>query len=88
MAHHKSAVKRHNQSRVRRARNRIVKSVFKTQLKKAHADIAEGTANPNEGSVHDAVSLLAKAGRKNILHPKTAARRVSRLMRAAAKAKK
>ena len=83
MAHHKSAVKRHNQSRKRRTANRMVKATFKTQLKKARAEIDEGKGDPNAGSVKTAVSMLACAGRKNILHRKTAARRISRLMKAA-----
>lgn len=87
MAHHKSAWKRHLQSRKRRAANRDVKGAVKTQLKKARAEIAAGTASGTAGEVQTAVSLIARAGRKRVLHPKAAARRVSRLMKAANKAK-
>jgi small subunit ribosomal protein S20 len=87
MAHHKSAWKRHLQSRKRRTANRQVKATFKTQLKKAHAEIEGGNADGNAGEVQKAVALLARAGRKRVLHPKAAARRVSRLMKAANKSK-
>lgn len=87
MAHHKSAWKRHLQSQKRRAKNRSARATFRSQVKTARAEIAAGTASPTEGAVHNAQKLLAKAGRKNLLHPKAAARRISRLMKAANKSK-
>lgn len=87
MANHKSAWKRHLQSEKRRIRNRSQKSALKTQLKKARAEIAAGTASASAGQVKEAVRLLARAGQKGLLHKRTAARRISRLMKAAHAAK-
>ncbi len=85
MAHHKSAWKRHLQSRKRRAKNRQMKAAMRTQVKKARATIDEGEAAPNAGDVQAAVKALASLGRKRVLHPRAAARRISRLMKQAAK---
>ena len=85
MATHKSAWKRHLQSEKRRERNRNVKSALKTQVKKARAEIDAGTASPVAGATKGAVSALAQAASKGVLHKRTAARRISRLMRAAGK---
>lgn len=78
MANHVSAVKRHIQSEKRRLRNRSVKSALHTQLKKTRSDMSP--ENVSEGQ-----KALAIAARKGILHWKTAARRISRLMKAANK---
>jgi small subunit ribosomal protein S20 len=75
MANHVSAAKRHVQSEKRRARNRAVKSALHTQLKKTRSDM-------NKDTVKDGQSALAVAARKGVLHWKTAARRISRLMKA------
>lgn len=85
MANHKSAWKQYLQSEKRHARNRAVKSALRTQLKKARAEIAAGGAKADQGEVRNAVSALAKAASKGVLHKRTAARRVSRLMLAAQK---
>ena len=85
MANHKSAAKRHLQSEKRRIRNRAVKSSLHTQMKKAQAELTNKTAKVNEGEVRSAQSALATAAAKGVLHKKTAARRISRLMSKAAK---
>jgi small subunit ribosomal protein S20 len=85
MATHKSAWKRHLQAEKRRLRNRSAKSALKTQVKKAREEIASGRASPVAGEVQSAVAAIAKAKSKGILHPRTAARRMSRLMKQAAK---
>lgn len=85
MATHKSAWKRHLQSEKRRERNRAVKSALKAQVKKARAEIATGKSSPVAGEVQNAVSALARAKTQGVLHPRTVARRISRLMKAAAK---
>lgn len=85
MANHKSALKRFRQSEKRRIRNRAVKSALHTQLKKAHREMAQQTAKPGVGEVRNAQSAIAVACRKGIMHKKTASRRISRLMKAAAK---
>lgn len=84
MANHPSAIKRHLQSLKKNARNRSAKSALATQVKKARVEITENRAKVNEGEVKKAVSLLAKTAQKGILNKKTASRRISRLMKAAA----
>ncbi|MCA9508656.1 MAG: 30S ribosomal protein S20 [Myxococcales bacterium] len=83
MANHASALKRHRQSLKRNARNRSARAALATQLKKARQEISNKTAKVNEGEIQKAVSSLAVAVRKGILHKKAAARRTSRLMRQA-----
>ncbi|MES2503368.1 MAG: 30S ribosomal protein S20 [Myxococcota bacterium] len=75
MANHVSAAKRHIQSEKRRLRNRSVKSALHTQLKKTRLDV-------NPENVRLGQQSLAIAARKGVLHWKTAARRISRLMKA------
>ncbi|MEM7588876.1 MAG: 30S ribosomal protein S20 [Myxococcota bacterium] len=83
MAHHASAEKAHRQSRKHRMRNRHVKSTVATCVKQARQAIVEKRVQPNEGAVRLAVRQLAHAATKGVLHKRTAARRVSRLMRQA-----
>jgi small subunit ribosomal protein S20 len=85
MASHQSAWKRYLQSEKRRVRNRNVKSALKTQVKKARSEIEAGKSSPVAGEVQAAVAALQAAAAKGVLHKRTAARRVSRLMKAAAK---
>ena len=85
MATHKSAWKRYLQSEKRRERNRTAKSALKSQVKKARAEIEAGKASPVAGEVQAAVAAIHAAASKGVLHKRTAARRVSRLMKAAAK---
>ena len=85
MATHKSAWKRHLQSEKRRERNRAVKSELKSQVKKARTEIESGKASPVAGEVKSAVSAIASAKSAGVLHKRTAARKISRLMKAASK---
>ena len=85
MASHKSAWKRHLQSEKKRERNRQVKSALKGQVKKARAEISAGKGSPVAGEVKLAVQALAQAKSNGVIHKRTAARRTSRLMKAANK---
>ncbi len=80
----KSAKKRMRQTKVRTAANKTQRSALRTAVKKAR------TAAPAEAveALKGAESLLDRAGRKNLLHPNTAARTKSRLAKAANKAAK
>lgn len=71
----RSALKRLRQTLKRTLRNRSVKSRIKTLVRKARL-----TRDPE--AVRAAVKAIDKAASKGILHPNTAARRKSRLMRA------
>jgi small subunit ribosomal protein S20 len=75
MANHVSAAKRHIQSEKRRLRNRAAKSALHTQIKKTRSEMGPEAVRAGQ-------QALAVAARKGIIHKKTAARRISRLMKA------
>ncbi len=79
--------KRYTQSLKRHARNQSAKSRLKTLMKKVQSAVEEGDPTTAETQLRIAASALQKAGRKRVLHPNTAARRVSRLARAIHKSK-
>jgi small subunit ribosomal protein S20 len=75
-----SAKKNMRKSRAATARNRAQRSALRTALKKAKAP----TATADERL--QAISLLDRAARKNLVHPNLAARNKSRLAMAVATA--
>ncbi len=75
----KSGLKRKQQAVKRTARNQAVRSRVKTLVKKVRE---AGTASSED--LRAAIRALDAAARKGILHPNTAARKKSRLMRRAA----
>jgi len=79
LANHKSALKRHRQSLKRRARNRISKTRIKNTIKAVREAVEAKDVTKAQEALKDATSLLGKAARKKILHPRQAERRVSRL---------
>jgi len=87
LANHKSALKRHRQSLKRNLRNRMTKTRIKNTVKAVREAIEANDAAKAQETLQVASSMLDKAGRKNVLHPRTAARRISRLQRAVNKIK-
>jgi small subunit ribosomal protein S20 len=83
MANHKSAIKRHRQSLKRRDVNRARRGEVRTAFKKAVSAIAGGKTPEAVVAVRDAEALIASAATKGIVHPKTMARKVSRLAKRA-----
>jgi small subunit ribosomal protein S20 len=83
MANIKSQIKRNKQNEVRRERNKAVRSSLKTSQKKVEAAIAEGDAQAAQDHAREASQALDKAASKGVVHKRTAARRKSRLARAA-----
>ena len=81
----KSVIKDVKKSRERHARNIAVKSKIKTSVKKAKSTFEGGDAEANLKAVSTATSVIDKAAEKGIIHKNAAARRKSRLMRAANK---
>lgn len=75
MANIKSQKKRNRQNEVRRLRNKSVKSDLKTAIKKAQTAEGEEAAE----AFLAAQKKIDKAVTKGVLHPKTAARKKSRL---------
>jgi small subunit ribosomal protein S20 len=79
-----SAIKRNRSSKRRAARNQVARSQARTAVKNARVAIASG--EDVSKNVNAAASALDKAAEKGVIHKRNAARRKSRLMKAAAKA--
>ena len=77
----RSAKKAMRQTKARTAVNRAQRSALRSAVKKAKA--ATGTPEERKAAILEAERLLDRAGRKNIVHPNTAARTKSRLQKAA-----
>ena len=80
MANIKSQIKRNRQTVKRRARNRAVRSEINTRTAGAEAAALAGDEDTAE-KLRIAVRRIDMAAAKGILHPNTASRRKSRLMR-------
>ncbi|GAB6036093.1 30S ribosomal protein S20 [Fundidesulfovibrio butyratiphilus] len=79
MANHKSALKRHRQSLVARARNRSEKTRVKNAIKAVRAALDDNNGEAAQAALRAATAVLDKAAGNKVLHWKTAARKVSRL---------
>jgi len=77
MANIKSQEKRNRQNEVRRLRNKSVTSDLKTSIRKVHEAAEAG--EPTEELFRSAQKKIDTAAAKGVLHPKTAARKKSRL---------
>jgi small subunit ribosomal protein S20 len=77
MANIKSQKKRNRQNEKRRHRNKSVHSDLKTSIKKVEQAAAAG--EPTDELFSAAQQKIDKAASKGVLHPKTAARKKSRL---------
>ena len=84
MANIHSAIKRNRSSKRRAVRNQTTRSKARSAVKDARVAIASG--EDVSKNVNAAASALDKAASKGIIHKRNAARRKSRLMKAAAKA--
>ncbi len=85
MANIKSQKKRNITNEKRRLRNKGVRSELKTRTKVARAAITTGDEAAPQ-LIQVAQKRLAKAGRRGVVHKPHAARRTTRLMKAANKA--
>ena len=63
----------------RTARNRDQKSKMRSFIRRVDEAIASGDKAAAEAALRDAQPLIARAGRKGLMHKKTASRKVSRL---------
>ncbi len=88
MANTRSAEKRNLQAQKRRERNVGVRTRVKGAVKKFRDTVAKSDAKSTAAALVEATSTLAKAASKGVLHKNAAARRISRLAKAAAKAAK
>lgn len=86
MANTRSAEKRNRQAQKRRTRNVQVRTGLKTAVKKARESIAQADPAAAKQAVSAALRTLDRAAAKGVIHKNAAARRISRLAKAAAKA--
>ncbi len=82
MSKSNSAAKRHKQSIKRKIRNRHIRSTVKTAVKEVRAALSGSDAANTGETLSVAVSAIARAGSKGVLHKKTVARKVARLSKA------
>ena len=86
MANTRSAEKRNRQAQKRRTRNIQVHTGLRSAVKKAREAIVQSDPAAAKQAVQTALRTLDKAASKGVIHKNAAARRISRLARAAVKA--
>lgn len=86
MANITSQIKRNRQNAKRAERNKAVRTALKTSTKKVRTAVADGDGETAAARAREAARALDKAVGKGIVHERTAARRKSRLAKAAASA--
>ncbi|MDT8317584.1 MAG: 30S ribosomal protein S20 [bacterium] len=79
MANHKSAIKRHKQSLVRKERNKAVKTSLRTVTKRVEASATGADKDAAASQLKLAIKAFDKAASKGVVHKRTAARTKSRL---------
>ena len=85
MANIKSQIKRNRTNETRRLRNKAVRTRLKSEAKKVETVAAGGDADAAAAQLRSTARLLDKAASKGVIHKRTAARRKSKLARAAAR---
>lgn len=86
VARHRSALKRHRQSEKRRQRNKAIKSMTKTLVRRVREALARRDVPAAQDSLKVAARALDRAVSKGVLHRNAASRRISRLAKAIAAA--
>lgn len=86
MANIKSQIKRNRTNEERRMRNKSTRSALKTHAKGVYAAVDDGDVDGAQERLRDASRQIDKAASKGVIHKRTAARKKSRLARAAAEA--
>ena len=79
MAHHKSALKRIKQNKVRNARNKHVRSTLRTFIKRVRQLVAENESGAARDALSAAIPVIDKAASKGVIHRSNASRNISRL---------
>jgi small subunit ribosomal protein S20 len=85
MANTKSSKKDLRRIVKRTAKNRQAKTALKTYVKKVRTAAAAGDATVTAAALTNAVKMLDKAAQRGIIHKNAAARRKSRIAKAAVK---
>lgn len=81
MANHKSAIKRHKQSEIRRQKNASAKSALKTLVKRVKSAVETKSLENAQDALKKAMPAIDKAASKHVIHRNAAARKISRLAR-------
>lgn len=79
VANHKSAEKRHRQSKIRNARNTHIRSTMRSYIKKVRVAVAEGDMEVAKAVLAKTIPYIDKAASKGVIHKATASRKISRL---------
>ena len=79
MANHKSAEKRHRQSKIRNARNTHIRSTMRSYVKKLRLAIADGDVETAKSLLEKTIPYIDKAATKGVIHKATASRKIGRL---------
>ena len=82
MANIKSAKKRILVNETKTARNKAIKSMVKTYVKRVDAAVAAKDAAAAKDALKEAIVELNKAGSKGVYHKNTVSRKISRLTKA------
>jgi small subunit ribosomal protein S20 len=82
VANHKSAEKRNRQRVKRRARNLNHLSPMRTYMKRVRRALGNDDVETAQKTLPQAITAIAKAASKGVIHRNTASRYVSRLTRA------
>ncbi|MBI1390464.1 MAG: 30S ribosomal protein S20 [bacterium] len=80
MPNHRSTEKSLRKNQKRRDHNIDAMSKLRTLVKKVRVAISNNNQEEAEASLRAAVSALDTAAKRNIIHPRNASRRKSRLM--------
>ena len=83
MANTRSAEKQNRQAQKHRTRNAHVLSTLRTSVRKFREAAASGDAAKTKTELSAAIREIAKAASKGVIHKAQAARRISRLSKAA-----
>ena len=79
MAHHKSALKRIKQNKVRNTRNKHVRTTLRTLVKRVREAVAAKDLEAANAALALAIPAIDKTSTKGVIHKATASRSVSRL---------
>ncbi len=85
MPRRRQSLKAARQTKKRHARNKTIKGDIKTILKKLETLFSNKNIADAKNTLITAVSKLAKAAKKGVLHKNTARRKISRLSRRVAR---
>ncbi len=79
MAHHKSALKRIKQNKVKNARNKHVRTTLRTFVKRVREAVESKDITAAKEALAAAIPVIDKSATKGVIHKANASRSVSRL---------